>query len=133
MSFEDAICCDKADQATKEYFKKLSHHPEALSEILKIVLERLPSASSAPLTSKQRNHDETCTSIQTLVVLISAKFALLMSLNGGKRMLQMSFQRITFELVQLLEDGASTVFTSSSKKKLTIYFSSLPIISAFQI
>jgi hypothetical protein len=115
MSFEDAICCDEAEQSTREYFEQLSLHPESLSEILKIVLERLPSTSHIPLMIRQRKRDEIIISIQTLVALISSKFTLLMSLNGVK-LLEMSFQRINFGLVQLLEDEASSIFSSSSKK-----------------
>ena len=115
MSFENAICCDEADRSTIDYFKQLSHHPESLCEILKIVLERLPSTSHTPLMIRQRKRDEISVSIQTLVVLISSKFTLLMSLNGVK-LLETSFRRINFGLVQLLEDGASSIFSSSSKK-----------------
>jgi hypothetical protein len=106
LPVHDAICCDEARKAAGAYCEQLSQHPESLSQIMKNILEELPSTSCTPLIIRKNKRSEISVSIQTLVTVISSRFKLLMS-SPEIHLIEISFRKINFGLVQLLEDGAS--------------------------
>ncbi len=72
------------------------------------ILERLPSSSNTSLIIRQNKRSDISISMQTLLSLISSQFQLLMS-TPEAHLIHISFQKMNFGLVQLLEDRVSAV------------------------
>ena len=129
MPVHDAICCDEARKAAGAYCGQLSQHPESLTQIMKNILEELPSSSCTPLIIRKNKRSDISVSLQTLLSVIFSQFKLIIS---SPEILEISFRKINFGdnrscgssnaiasrqanvyshffegLVQLLEDGAS--------------------------
>ncbi len=130
ISCDDATCCSEARDASDVHFKQLSLHPDSLSQVVKCVLERLPTSSHTALMIRQKKCHEISICLQTLVTLISSKFSLLSSCAEA-HLIEVSFKKMNFGLVQLLEDGGSTLcFLCLTNWTYTLYCSSLIITSA---
>lgn len=108
ISCRDATCCGEAREAVDVHFKQLSLHPDSISHVVKCILEGLPPSSHTALMIRQKKSSEISICLQTLVTLISSKFSLLSSCAEA-HLIEVSFQKMNFGLVQLLEDGGSTL------------------------
>jgi hypothetical protein len=129
ISCHDAICCGEAREAADVHFKHLSLHPDSISHVVNFVLERLPPSSHTALMIRRKKSSEISICLQTLVTLISSKFSLLSSC--AEHLIKVSFQKMNFGLVQLLEDGGSTLcFLCLTNCTYTLFRSSLIIASA---
>jgi hypothetical protein len=126
MSFRDGICCDDAQRAAETYIER-AKDPHSVTEIVKNILEGLPSTSHTPLMIRQHKRNEMSISLQTLLCVISSTFPLIVS-SSESFLLQTAFRKISFGLVQLLEDGASS-YLIETFVKLT-FFSSSHMVSA---
>ncbi len=130
ISCDDATCCSEAREAVDVHFKQLSLHPDSLSQVVKCVMERLPPSSHTALMIRRKKSHEISICLQTLVTLISSKFSLLSSCAEA-HLIEVSFKKMNFGLVQLLEDGGSTLcFLCLTNLTYTLYCSSLIIASA---
>jgi hypothetical protein len=131
MSFCDGFCCDEAHMAATTHIDHLSHHPGSLSVVVKDILEGLPPSSCTPLLIRQHKRERISISLQTLLFVISSKLDSIMSLSECF-LLDISFRRINFGLVQLLEDEVSASNVSICAKKNYFLCSSSPLFLAFQ-
>lgn len=130
ISCDDATCCSEAREAADAHFKQLSLHPDSLSQVVKYVLERLPPSSHTALIIRRKKCHEISICLQTLVTLISSKFSLLSSCAEA-HLIEVSFKKMNFGLVQLLEDGGSTLcLLCLTNWTYTLFCSSLIIASA---
>jgi hypothetical protein len=87
--------------------EQLGHGHRSLSEIVKGILEGLPSTSCTPLMIRELKRSDISISIQTLVYVIASRFHSIVT-SSESFLLEISFRKISFGLVQLLEDGASS-------------------------
>ena len=122
MSFSDGSCCDEAQKAAGAHCAQLARHPNSLSQIMNSILEQLPSTSYTSLIIRQNKRSDISTAIQTLLSLISSQFQLLMSTSHLNDLIHISFQKMNFGLVQLLEDGVSAFSHVLNQIKLSTFF-----------
>jgi hypothetical protein len=109
MSFDDAMCCIEARETAGEIRAQVSKFPESISQIVETLLDRLPLTSKTPLIIRKNKRADISIATQTLLLFISSNLKSLVSSKANLNLLDKSFHRIAFGLVQLLEDGASTV------------------------
>jgi hypothetical protein len=131
MSFCDGFCCDEAHMAATAHIDNLSHHPGSLSVVVKDILEGLPATSCTPLMIRKNKREKISISLQTLLFVISSKLDSIMSLSE-RFLLDISFRKINFGLVQLLEDEVCASHALICAHENYFLCSSSPLFLAFQ-